>query len=932
MPGASDPIGRLVRKASLVVRTVADVGPSTLAAMATSSVRSAVGRRRDRRADAGPATSRGPGDLLSADAVVDAGETVGARCRFAEAELELRFLADDLVRLTWGPGEPPLPWALVDPDVGSGPATAGSVAVDGAGGCVVATPALRVVVGGDGSVRFFAPGGALLRHELPPLRRAATRTARFVLRPSERLSGLGEQASTVDLRGTVHRLWNRDPGGAWGPGEDPLYCGIPVIVGLHPAGDVLAFYENPYEAVVRIDAADEGVGSSPRAELTFAGGTLRHYVTAGPLPRLVTRYAELTGRPPLPPRWALGYHQSKWGYRDDGDIREVSAGFRTERLPLSAVHLDIDYMDGYRVFSVDRERFPDLAGLAAELADRGTRVVTIVDPAVKVDPADDVFAAGVRDGRFLLGDDGEPLTGVVWPGKAVFPDFTDASTRRWWAGWYRRLVDAGVAGVWHDMNEPTSLALWGDRTLPRDVHHAAEGRGGDHRECHNVYGLLMDRAGWEALADLRPDRRPFVLSRAGWAGLQRWAWTWTGDVRSTWDGLRQQVATAIGLGLSGVTYTGSDTGGFSGVPSPELYVRWLELSVLMPFCRTHSAIRSPNREPWRFTEPYRAAIGRLIRFRYRVLPYLYTLADEASRLGHPMVRPLCWPAAAVDPDAMAGPVAGPDGPAAGSSADRRLWSVDDAYLLGDALLVAPIAAAGARSRPVPLPAGRWYRWCPLPAMADDDRPGPAGAQPAVDAPVADAPAPVDVSVVVEGGRTVRVDAPTGQPTVFVRGGSIVPLDDGWLPDGPSGAQPGDGQPGVWPAHRSGDRPDDGALAAGHEPRRLAVHCFPDADGAAAGTVYDDAGDGFGPWRRDRFRLVIVGGDRGDAPAETVLTWERDGNYPAPDGLRVVVHGVAASRASADGRDVDVRVERPAGGLPVSVVDGVAAFAVLRFVR
>ncbi len=528
-------------------------------------------------------------------------------------------------------------------------------------------------------------------------------------------------------------------------------------------------------------------------------------------------------------------------------------------------------MDGYRVFSIDPERFPDLAGLAGDLAERGTRIVTIVDPAVKVDPADDVFASGVREGRFLADTVGEPVTGVVWPGRAAYPDFTDPSTRQWWAGWYRRLVDAGVAGVWHDMNEPTSLALWGDRTLPPDVHHVAEGRGGDHRECHNVYGQLMDRAGWEALAALRPDRRPFVLSRAGWAGLQRWAWTWTGDVRSTWDGLRQQVATAIGLGLSGITYVGSDIGGFSGAPSPELYLRWLELSVLMPFCRTHSTARAPNREPWRFDEPYRTAIGRLIRFRYRMLPYLYTLADEASRSGRPMVRPLCWPVAS-----------------GGSSADRRLWSVDDAYRLGDALLVAPIVADGARSRSVPLPAGRWYHWRSLPAMADD-------------------PPAADVVTVVDGGRTVDVDAPAGQPTVFVRAGSIVPLDDGWCAD---------------------VEPDDGALATGHEPRRLAVHCFPDLDGTASGVVYDDAGDGFGPYRRDQLRVAPV---EGDAPAETVVTWERDGTYRAPDRLRVVVYGIAASRALADGQDVAVRVERPDGGLSATIVD-VPPFSVLRVVR
>jgi alpha-glucosidase len=266
-----------------------------------------------------------------------------------------------------------------------------------------------------------------------------------------------------------------------------------------------------------------------------------------------------------------------------------------------------------------------------------------------------------------------------------------------------------------------------------------------------------------------------------------------------------------------------------------------------------------------------------------VLPYLYTLADDASRHGQPMVRPLCWPTAS-------------DGPDAGSSADRALWTVDDAYRLGDALLVAPVTVDGARSRAVPLPAGRWYRWRALPTMADD---WPAA----------------DVSAVVDGGRTVDVDAPAGQPAVFVRGGSIVPLDDGWLPDGPAD-----------------DGPADGALAAGHEPRRLAVHCFPDADGVAAGVVYDDAGDGFGPYRRDQFRLAMVDGNRGDAPAETVLTWARDGTYPAPDRLRVVVHGIAAVRAFVDGREVAGRVGRPDRGLPVTTVDDLSPFAVLRIVR
>ena len=321
-----------------------------------------------------------------------------------------------------------------------------------------------------------------------------------------------------------------------------------------------------------------------------------------------------------------------------------------------------------------------------------------------------------------------------------------------------------------------------------------------------------------------------------------------------------RCATAIGLGLSGVPYVGSDTGGFSGAPSPELYLRWLELPVLMPFCRTHSTARAPNREPWRFDEPYRTAIGRLIRFRYRVLPYLYTLADEVSRHGQPMVRPLCWPAVGRRTPARPSTAAsGPSTTRTGSA--TRCWSRRS-------------SPTGPVPRSVPLPAGRWYRWRALPAMGDD-RPFAA------------------VSAVVDGGRTVDVDTPAGQPTVLVRGGSIVPLDDGWSPDGrfSDGRSP------------DGRFSDDGALAAGHEPRLLAVHCFPDAAGEAVGTAYDDAGDGFGPYRRDQFRLATVVGDRGDAPAETVLTWARDGTYPAPDRLRVVVYGIAAARAFADGREI-----------------------------
>lgn len=909
MPGASNPIRRGLLKAVLATREVVALGPATFAAIVANSLRTEQRRRRDDRSEWRAATTRGPGRLLGAsplDLVAaglgDAGSLggvgakaaasphgadpldpggrgiarpVGARCRFTEAELEVVFLTADMVRLSWGPAEPPVPWALAPAPPSGWGAEVSVEALDD--GCLLVSAALRVEVSVDGEVRVRRPDGTLVRRELAPLRRGAVRLARFELRDGERVSGLGEQASPLDLRGTDHRLWNRDPGGAWGPGDDPLYCPMPVLVGLHPEDDVLSFYENSYDATVRIGSPPRAPGPPPRVELAFSGGMLRHYLAVGPLPSVLERYAELTGRPPLPARWALGYHQCRWGYRTADEVRAVAEGFAAEGVPLSAFHLDIDYMDGYRVFSVSHERFPDLPGLVADLGRRGTRVVTIVDPAVKVDPGYEVYEEGRASGRFLLDHDGRPMEGVVWPGRAVFPDFTDPATRGWWADRYAGLLEAGVAGIWHDMNEPTSITLWGDRTLPKSTRHAAEGRGGDHRECHNVYGLLMDRAGHEALVAARPDRRPFLLSRAGWAGLQRWAWNWTADIESSWDGLRQQVATALGLGLSGVPYTGSDIGGFSGVPSPELFLRWLELSVLMPFCRTHSVLGSPPREPWRFPEPYRSAVDRLIRFRYRLLPYLYTCAWVARNTGHPLMRPMCWTRD-------------------GSSADRRLWAVDDAYLLGEALLVAPVSSPEAR-RSVVLPAGPWYRWRPLPPLDGQGHPRP------------------EVTA-EDGGRTVEIDAPLGMAPLFVRAGSVLVTDDGWSEPAP-GTGGGPGGPGTDRSARSA------GLSAGHQPLVAAAHCFPTAQGWASGIGYDDEGDGFGPSRLDHFDLSPAG------EGALVLRWRREGAHPPPSSLQVVVHGLAATAASADGRPVRFEVVLD-GGMPSTTVE-CPVFDLLRLV-
>jgi alpha-glucosidase len=586
-------------------------------------------------------------------------------------------------------------------------------------------------------------------------------------------------------------------------------------------------------------------------------------VIAGDVAHLLDRYSELTGRPALPPRWALGYHQSRWGYKREAHVRQVLQGYRAMDLPLSAVHLDIDYMRGYRVFTVDRDRFPDMAALARRAGEQGVRLVTIIDPAVKVDHHYDLYRQGVAQGRFCTDPDGRVEVGVVWPGRAAFPDFTDPETRNWWAEQYRMLVDAGVGGLWHDMNEPTSISLAGDPSLPLSTRHDFDGRGGDHGEGHNLYGLLMNRAGYEGLCRAAPERRPFIVSRSGWAGGQRYAWNWTGDVESTWAGLRQQVATIVGLGLSGIPYSGPDIGGFSGIPDEELYLRWLQMSVLLPFCRTHSVVGAPPREPWRFDGPARRAIAGWIRFRYRLLPYLYTLAHQATDTGAPLVRPLWWPGA---------------GAAAASREDGG--GDDDCFLLGDALLVGPVCEPGATRREVQLPSGGWRSW-----WAADGAP---------DAAAADAPS------TGQSGTSRWLAAPLERIPVLVRAGAVVPLDDGWAePGGPCAlADDADQEKTHW-----------GPPSPDHGPRLLAFHCWPTtgaaagangAVGSAAGTAVDDRGDGDGPVRRDE---VVVSG--AVAGGSALVTWRRHGEYPAPERVRVVVHGFDAESASADGSPVPV---------------------------
>jgi alpha-glucosidase len=633
----------------------------------------------------------------------------GAELHFEHAILELLFLAPDVIRLTWRPGELPIPYAIVGNEWPGDQVHLGQ----DQHGLTLTGSQLTLEVGTDGATTILGTAGALLRSEDPPILTGESWEQKSQLDPLACVFGLGERASGWNLRSGSYQLWNQDPGGSYGHGHDPLYMSIPVHLCVQPQGNYLLFYENPYRGEIAFD--DDAL-------VRFERGALRSYFFRGSPEACLDRYTQLTGRPPMPPRWSLGYHQSRWGYQSQDEIRDLADRFKEHNLPISVIHLDIDYMDGYRVFTFKESHFGQVDRLSQDLQTDGINLVTIIDPGVKVDRGYAVFREGLSKGMFCTLPNGRPMLSIVWPGWVYFPDYTNPEVRSWWGNYYQQLLDRGIAGIWHDMNEPTAFAPWGDKTFPLFTQHAFENQGGDHLGAHNLYALLMNRAGFEALQKFRPEQRPWLLSRAGFAGGQRYAWNWTGDVETSWEALRQTLATMLGVSLSGFAYTGSDIGGFSGTPDPELYLRWFQLGAFSPFFRTHSAIGTPPREPWTFEETILDAVRTLLQMRYRLMPYFYTLAWVAHQKGTPLLRPVLW----IDPE------------------DPSLWEISDQFFLGPAILVAPVLTAGSLEREVQFPGGSWYD------LWDGTR---------YDGP---------------GARTVSAEI-THIPA-FVRGGTILPME------------------------------------------------------------------------------------------------------------------------------------------------------------
>lgn len=541
-------------------------------------------------------------------------------------------------------------------------------------------------------------------------------------KPGERYFGCGERTGGLEKTGTRLTFWNVDPPEGHTASFDNLYASVPFVMTLdEETGNAWGMLLDSTHRT-HFDLAHESAGE---ASFQVEGGDLVYYVFCGPAPKAVLeRYTELTGHTPMPPIWALGNQQSRWGYEGATEVEAVARGYRERDLPCDVMYFDIDYMDEFRVFTWGPKAFPEPEGTITRLADDGFRVVTIVDPGVKAEEGYRVYEEGRERGFFCLTAQGEELQNAVWPGVCAFPDFTSPEVREWWGENHRALTDTGVDGIWCDMNEP-SLFIPQQSTMPEDAIHpgGSTGERRYHAEVHNAYGSLMARATREGLLKLRPERRPFVITRSAYAGVQRHAMQWTGDNSSWWEHLYMTMPQLMNMGLSGVSWAGMDIGGFFDDTSGELLARWYEMGIFQPFCRNHSAKWTRHQEPWLFGERYEASIRKMLKLRQRLIPYLYTLFEDCHRTGAPVLRPLLYE----------------------YPEDRTTYTADDEFLFGPAMLVAPITRPGEANeyRHVYLPEDTWFH------LWNGER--------------------------YDGQDHILAHAPLGEPPIYVKANTPIPL-------------------------------------------------------------------------------------------------------------------------------------------------------------
>ncbi len=504
-----------------------------------------------------------------------------------------------------------------------------------------------------------------------------------ITQPSESFYGLGDKATHNNLKGKRVHNWATDQY-AYGKDQEPLYKAIPFYIGLHNKVSYGVFFDNSFRT--HFDFSQE------RRNITSFwadGGEMNYYFFYGPqMSKVVDSYTNLTGKPELPPLWALGFHQCKWSYYPESKVKEITGTFRELNIPCDAIYLDIDYMDGFRCFTWNKDYFPDPKRMVKELNDDGFKTVAIIDPGIKVDKDYWVYQEGKENDYFCKRGDGPYMRGKVWPGECNFPDYTNPEVREWWAGLYKELIgDVGVQGIWNDMNEPAVMEVPG-KTFPLDVRHDYDGHPCSHRKAHNIYGTQMARATYEGVKKFNYPKRPFVITRSAYSGAQRYTSTWTGDNVATWEHLWIANVQMQRMCISGMSFVGSDIGGFAEQPNGELFARWIQLGIFHPFCRVHSSGDHGEQEPWSFGVEITDIARKYIELRYQLLPYIYTMFWNYTNEGTPLLQPIVY----YDQE------------------DLQTHFRTDEFIFGDKILVCPVQEPNVQGRRMYIPRGKWYNY------------------------------------------------------------------------------------------------------------------------------------------------------------------------------------------------------------------------------
>ncbi|OXB21822.1 glycosyl hydrolase [Flavobacterium tructae] len=527
--------------------------------------------------------------------------------------------------------------------------------------------------------------------------------------------GLGDKATQMNLKGKRLENFATDQY-AYQKEQDPLYKVVPFYIGLHNKVSYGIFFDNTFRTFFDFCQERRNVTS-----FWAEGGEMNYYFIYGPqMQDVVTTYTDLTGKPELPPLWVLGYHQCKWSYYPESKVKEITSKFRELKIPCDAIYLDIDYMEGFRCFTWNKNYFPDPKKMVAELAEDGFKTVVIIDPGIKIDKDYWVYQEALEKDYFCKRADGPYMKGKVWPGECNFPDYTNPVVREWWAGLFKELIsDIGVKGVWNDMNEPAVMEV-PNKTFPTDVRHVYDGNPCSHRKAHNIYGTQMARATYHGVKRFVYPKRPFVITRSAYSGAQRYTSSWTGDNVATWEHLWIANIQVQRMSISGMGFTGSDIGGFAEQPTGELYARWIQLGVFHPFCRTHSSGDHGNQEPWAFDEEVINITRKFVSLRYQLLPYLYTMFWQYIEEGVPMLKPLVY----YDQE------------------DTQTHYRNDEFIFGNQILVCPILEPNAVGRRMYIPRGEWYNYW--------------------------------TNEFATGGREVWIDTKFDEIPVFVKAGAVIP--------------------------------------------------------------------------------------------------------------------------------------------------------------